>query len=377
MKANWKEPDWLKAYREKNAVIAQKKPLQKRKYSNIPLLEKLSNAKVSSTQMVLPVELQKMGILVLSWQQALQEFESELKTALENETVPKDQFEAKINAAFSTGFVLVFSFQSKLEKLVHWKTSIPENVLAKTVIIVKQNTSKLSLLESVRGKKVRLNQTILVEPKAMVFLVREFDFLKEAIVSQQAILQQESHLFAANAWNNGGLLRGCVSTVLNGTGAHGIQRDWNLAGKKDRLDLNCLVLHKVQSTKSHSIFKSVLDQQANSVFDGMIKILPAGQQSVALLESHGLLLSPNASNNSIPGLEIEADDVKATHSATITPLDDRALFYVQSRGLNLKTAKKLVTMGFLETLIHELPSVFWAPLTVLLEEKWQKIHKAA
>lgn len=368
----WKEPPWLQQYRERNAAIVKQAPLQKSKYSNIAFLERLSEFPPTKELLPLPLELESKGIRVFSWGQALRECENELRLALENEFPSKDQFEAIVNARFNSGFVLLVE-NAKPSQLLEWQLPLPLHAMAKNVIIVRENAESVHLLETVRGENVRFNQTVLVQENASVSFASLFDFSAYSLVGLQSVLQHDSQLHSANAWMKGEMTRGRVSNVLNGSGASMVQRDWNLGSQKDRLDLDLLLLHKNHSTKSHSVFKSVLDQSAYSVFEGMIKILPSGQQTTAFLEAHGLLLSPNASNNNIPGLEIEADDVKATHSASVSHLDEEALFYLLSRGIDEKAAKQMVAMGFLESLVHELPLSFQAPLVQALESKWDSI----
>jgi Fe-S cluster assembly protein SufD len=370
----WKEPSWLRQYRERNAAIVKQAPLQKSKYSNIAFLEKLSEFPQNQAPLSLPFHLESSGVRVLSWEQALQECETELRLALENEFPAKDQFEAKVNAEFNSGFVLLAE-KTKPNQLLEWELLLPARAMAKNVFIVRENLDSVHLLQSVRGENVRLNQTVFVSENASVCFASLFDFSRHSLVGLQSVLQQDSQLHSANAWMNGEMVRGRVSNVLNGPGSSIVQRDWNLGGKKDRLDLDLLLLHKNLATKSHSVFKSVLDESAYSVFEGMIKILPSGQQATAFLEAYGLLLSPNASNNNIPGLEIEADDVKATHSASVSHLDEEALFYLLSRGISETEAKQLVVMGFLESLVHELPKSFQEPLIESLEKKWKFANK--
>ncbi len=373
-RVSWKEPDWLQQYRERNAAIVKQQPLQKSKYSNLPFLEQFSELPPAKALLQLPVQLESKGIRVLSWEQALRECENELRLALENEFPPKDQFEAKVNAEFNSGFVLLVE-NAKPNRLSEWLLSLPPLTMAKNVIIVHENAESVHLLQTVRGESIRFNQTVLVQENASVCMASLFDFSQHLLVGLQSVLQQDSRLHSANAWMNGEMVRARVSNVLNSSGASVVQRDWNLGSQKDRLDLDLMLLHKSQATKSHSVFKSVLDQSAYSVFEGMIKILPSGQQTTAFLEAYGLLLSPNASNNNIPGLEIEADDVKATHSASVSHLDEEALFYLLSRGIDEKTAKQMVIMGFLESLVHELPQSFQPQLTNALENKWNSISK--
>lgn len=370
------EPDWLLAYREKNEAIFKSAPLQKSKYSNLVELNNLLTKESNNEPLVLPLELQQSGVLVLDWQTALDSFEAELRTALEGEAPARDQFEAFVNAHFDSGFVLIVSSKTKPDAVLSWNTCLSANALAKTVVIVQSDVQNLHLFETTDFSAGRLNQTVLVKSNARVFWVRNLQSRLNGLLSVQCILKKDAFLHAANAWVHVVGVRNQATAVLEGSGSQMVQRDWVLGGGVERFDLSSWAIHQAPSTVSHSVFKSVLDQKAYCVFEGMIKILPQAQQSNAFLEAYGLLLSDTASNNNIPGLEIEADDVKATHSASVSHVDDEALFYLRSRGISEKEAKQMIVMGFLESLVHELPKPFWEPLTEAIETKWHQINQA-
>jgi Fe-S cluster assembly scaffold protein SufB len=375
MRVPWKEPLWLQQYRERNEAIVRQQPLQKSRHSNIALLDRLAEEPAGQGTIRLPKELESSGVKAFSWLEALDELEKELRFALEHEFPAKDQFEALVNARFNCGSVLLFDRLPSPDSILEWKTVFPSNAVAKTVVLVRATASPFQLLEKASGQNVRWNRTVLLDKNARAFFVSDFDFSNDSLLGLQGILKQGSELHCANAWTNGKTTRCRITHRLEDSSSV-VQQDWNLGGKNDSLDLNLLLLHSGRSTKSRSVFKSVLDQHASSTFEGLIKIPPSGQQANALLEAHGLLLSPNASNNSVPELEIEADDVKATHSASVSHLDEEALFYLASRGLPEKEARRLVLMGFLESLVHELPEPFRQPLAQSLEKKWETINNS-
>ena len=101
--------------------------------------------------------------------------------------------------------------------------------------------------------------------------------------------------------------------------------------------------------------------------------MPKAQKTNALLQTHSMLLSRNASSNSIPSLEIEADDVKATHSATSFNLDENQMFYLQSRGLDNKESKNVIINGFLKGVIYRFPEEYHELLSETLSNKVNKI----
>ena len=94
--------------------------------------------------------------------------------------------------------------------------------------------------------------------------------------------------------------------------------------------------------------KGVLDGSASSGYVGKILISKEGQQTASFLSHNVLVIGDKTSNNSQPILEIDADDVKASHGATTGRIDDQQLYYLATRGLDLPTAKNLIIKGFFE-----------------------------
>ena len=90
-------------------------------------------------------------------------------------------------------------------------------------------------------------------------------------------------------------------------------------------------------------------------FNGMIKILKDAQNSNDFLQQDSLMLSQDAKANAIPGLEIEANEVKASHGATAKPVDPEQKFYLMSRGLSEEQAEAMVVTGFLARTIEKIP----------------------
>ena len=118
------------------------------------------------------------------------------------------------------------------------------------------------------------------------------------------------------------------------------------------LDYDTTQEHAAADTVSDLAFRGVLSDSATSVWRGMIRVDRDAQHTDAFQESRNLLLSDRAHADSIPGLEIEADDVRCTHAAAIAQVDPEQLFYLQSRGLDEANSKRLVIDGFLQELVN-------------------------
>lgn len=114
-------------------------------------------------------------------------------------------------------------------------------------------------------------------------------------------------------------------------------------------------IHAAPNTRGNTIFKAVLADKSSLQFDGMIKIEKGAQGSNDFLQQDSLLLSSDAKANAVPGLEIEANDVKASHGATAKPVDPEQKFYLMSRGLTEAQAEAMIVRGFCQSVISQIP----------------------
>jgi Fe-S cluster assembly protein SufD len=135
--------------------------------------------------------------------------------------------------------------------------------------------------------------------------------------------------------------RGSSARVTGAYAGDGIQH----------LDYDTTQEHAAEDTTSDLAFRGVLAERATAVWRGMIRVDPGAQRTDAFQESRNLLLSTDAHADAIPGLEIEADDVRCTHAAAVAQVDPEQLYYLRSHGLDEAEAKSLVVEGFLQELV--------------------------
>ncbi len=121
------------------------------------------------------------------------------------------------------------------------------------------------------------------------------------------------------------------------------------------LDSHTLVVHAAPSATSREVYKAIAEDRGHSVFQGRIVVEPSAQKTDATMENHNLLLSEAAEVDSKPHLEIYADDVKCSHGVSVGQLDQDALFYLQTRGLELEAARELLLYGFVNAMIAKVP----------------------
>jgi Fe-S cluster assembly protein SufD len=113
--------------------------------------------------------------------------------------------------------------------------------------------------------------------------------------------------------------------------------------------------HEVPHATSDLLYKGALTDSAHAVFRGLIKVYPKAQRTDAYQTNRNLILSRKAEAVALPNLEIEADDVRCSHAATVGQLDDEELFYIMSRGISRELAERLVVFGFFGDVLERLP----------------------
>jgi Fe-S cluster assembly protein SufD len=146
-----------------------------------------------------------------------------------------------------------------------------------------------------------------------------------------------------------------METKLAGKGSSAKVTGAYAGDGRQHLDYDTTQEHAAPHTNSDLAFRGVLTGRATSVWSGMIKVDRDAQQTDAFQESRNLLLSKKSHADAIPGLEIEADDVRCTHAAVVAQVDREQLYYLTSRGLREEDATRLVVEGFLASLVERIP----------------------
>jgi Fe-S cluster assembly protein SufD len=144
-----------------------------------------------------------------------------------------------------------------------------------------------------------------------------------------------------------------------------------VAKQQQEFDARTLQDHVSPHTASDLLYKNALDDRARTIFGGLIRVEPHAHFADAYQKVRNLLLSDDAEANSMPGLEILADNVRCTHGATSGQIDEDELFYLRTRGIPVPVAQRLIVTGFLDEVIQRLdqPAIA-AHLQRLIEEKF-------
>lgn len=166
--------------------------------------------------------------------------------------------------------------------------------------------------------------------------------------------EKNSHVNANTISLHGGLIRNNITTLLNGEGCDNNTLGLYLTDKGQHIDNHVFIDHSKPHCTSNQLFKGVLDDFATGAFNGKVLVRKDAQKTQAYQANNNILLTDDATINTKPTLIIYADDVKCSHGATVGQLDNDALFYLRSRGINKKEAKLLLMYAFAHEVIQKI-----------------------
>jgi Fe-S cluster assembly protein SufD len=121
------------------------------------------------------------------------------------------------------------------------------------------------------------------------------------------------------------------------------------------LDFRTLQDHVAPNTRSDLLFKGAVEDEAQSVYSGLIRVGKEAQKTAAFQTNRNLVLTEGAEAKSVPTLEIEADDVKCSHASAVGPIDEDQLYYLATRGVPPEEAERLIVLGFFDDVFDRLP----------------------
>ncbi|MBI4769744.1 MAG: Fe-S cluster assembly protein SufD, partial [Chloroflexi bacterium] len=151
------------------------------------------------------------------------------------------------------------------------------------------------------------------------------------------------------------LTKSFMTVDLDGEGSTARMSGFYFADGDQHLDHDTQQNHNAAHTTSDLLFKGALKDRSRSVWQGMIYVAPGAQKADGYQANRNLNLSGQSRADSIPGLEILADDVRCTHGATVGQLEEEPVFYLMSRGLPRREAERMLVDGFFDPIMQRIP----------------------
>lgn len=302
-------------------------------------------------------ELARQGVLFGSLDELLREHGERLRPHLLTRAVRAegDKFSALHAAAWTGGTVLYVPRGVSIERPLHVLTALVGGGadFSHLLVILEEGAQATLLAETAGDDEPGLHvggTELLVGPGAALRFVGLQHWGRGTwhIARQKAIVERD----AALQWTIGAL----------GARLAKVNQHVSLAGPHARAEVNGVMFtegrqhlayhtlqhHEAPNCRSDLLYKGALQDQSRIVWRGMIKVDPGAQKTDAYQRDDNLMLSDESRADSIPGLEIEADDVRCTHGATAGKVDESTIFYAQCRGLTRKEATRMVVAGFFQ-----------------------------
>ena len=243
----------------------------------------------------------------------------------------------------------------------HWVAGSDQSIFPHTLIVAEEGSS-LTFVDWFKSAGNERNMACAVNDLhvgsgAEVHYVSVQDWSKQTVslhsnVTQVAGKGSCTHL---GLHMGGAFSRTESVSRMTGIGARSQMLAATVADGVQEFDQRTLQDHRSPETFSDLLYKNALYDHAKTVVSGLIRVEPHAHRTDAFQKVRNLILSADAEANSLPGLEILADDVRCSHGATTGEIDPEQLFYMQARGINARDAYRLITFGFLNEVLELLP----------------------
>jgi Fe-S cluster assembly protein SufD len=172
---------------------------------------------------------------------------------------------------------------------------------------------------------------------------------------QRARVGNDGQLDWITGQMGGRFVKTFMEIELDGRGSWGRMSAMYFPDGQQFMDLDTQQNHNAPNTTSDLLFKGVLKDESRSVWQGMIKVLPGAQKTDGFQANRNMIMGKDARADSIPGLEIQADDVRCTHASATGQIEEEMLFYLMTRGLPRNEAEKLVVDGYFVPVLDRIP----------------------
>src|SRR3989344_1368164 len=314
-----------------------------------------------------PDALARQGIIITSLAEYLEKNPGMAQGRLYSQSFTENKFAAMNSAFWNRGIAVHLQKNARSDDPIHISYELTEKLNFDRALIVAEPGSKAIIMESVHAspnsavgndeKILRSHEIeVFAEDSSEIFYGKiqnmpdnVYDIsIKKGKISSNAKIDWMDCTFGGRT-----TVSECF-TDLAGQGAK--TNNWGLfyGNKSQKFGIFLRNQHSAQDTVSDMLTKGILDDKANSIYEGTVKIREGARGSNGYQKQDVLILSPKAAADAQPNLEIDNNDVRCTHGVTIGQLDKEKMFYLMSRGLNGQQAKRKMVEGFLEAMLSRL-----------------------
>ena len=332
-----------------------------------------------------PNELSKQGVIILDLRQAIQTHEELIKKqmAINQLNYEEDKFLALEASAFRCGLFIYIPKNVMVEDPIRIVNSLADDGTSSITrnMIILDTGSKATVVQEIYAPQANTRDVQqayfeLVEchinPSAHLEMVTLQAMSGDTInfSNKKAFIERDGKMSWYLGMFGSQLSRYKIDSIMKGPGSSAEDVEIIFGTERQSFDVTSNLLHYGHNSRGRVLVKSVMKDMSKSLFKGMIKIGKEAKATESYLAGHAILLDKAAKSDAIPGLEIETNEVKATHSASVAQLDEAQVFYLMSRGLSREGAKREIVNGFLEPLSRKMGPTIRAWVNYLIENKW-------
>ncbi len=308
-------------------------------------------------------DLGRRGVIFTDLQSAVHEHPELLQRYFMTEAVTPDanKFTALHAALWDTGCFVFVPRNTKVELPLQAILYQGDRVGGyHHTLLVAEEGAEVTLVDDLMGADNAFQATVvelILKDNAHVRYINLQDFKHTAwnFLTGKAVMGKDTDLrWIQVSWGSR-LTKAFLDLDMQGEGGHGELLGLYFPTRRQHIDHQTLQLHRVANCYSDLLFNGALKHRARSVYMGIIKVLPGAQKTDAFQRNGNLILDGTARSDSIPGLEIEADDVRCTHAATAAQVEDEYVFYLMARGLSRPQAERMIVQGFLQGVLDRVP----------------------
>ena len=324
------------------------------------------NSTVVYTQ--LSEELKQQGVILTDLDTAVREYPALVQQYFMTNCVPvnSNKYTALHAAFWSGGFFLYVPQGVEIEApmLAQVFLDTPEAASFSHTLIIAEPQTNIRFVEEYNSQ-IPAGQLALLSDVVEVFAKNEarveFSNLQDLdqnvwnITNKNALFEKDGSVTFVMADLGSKVTHETIGAGLKGHGSAGELVGIFFTDHDQRFAINTLSDHDALSTNAETLVKGVLTDASRVEFEGMIRIHPKAQQTASFLSAHALLLSNKARAEMIPGLEIAANEVSASHGATSGQIDEEQLFYLMVRGIPREEAERIIVQGFFEPVLQRIP----------------------
>ncbi len=308
-------------------------------------------------------DLKEKGVVLTDINTALDKYQITQEYFSKNLNVKNDKFNALNLSFFNNGVFLYVPKNVEFDEPIRVNFDFDEqNSILHNTIIVDQN-SKIDFIEEYSNKEINQEQLnacvteVFANNDSKINFYHLNNWTKNVYNFTNIVgtLERDASVNWISGCFGGKLNRLRIDTNFNAQGSQCNNVGIFLGKGKEHIDFTTNVYHNVENTTNDILVDGILKDEASSVYRGLIRIEKQAQKTNSYLANHILKLGEKTLANSIPSLKIDANDVRASHGATVGQINEEHLFYLMTRGLSRQEAERLIVEGFFEPVIQKIP----------------------